>query len=118
MASRALDKLINTRYRRFSESNFLLCKQTVVSFVPWSECNNNNNKKNRWNERLWTCAAATFAVSLGDNDANHWCWFSNTRTQKDEHDAWKQDDHSEIYVKDVKKTLCQSMWWKDIYLQM
>lgn len=32
----------------------------------------------------------------------------------------KTEKHSEIYVKVVKskkKSLCQSMWWKDIYLQ-
>lgn len=71
MASCALDKLINTRYRRFSESNFLLCKQSL-----WHESNKNFETNDVEHVLL------LFALSLGDNDANQLMLISNAHSEQ------------------------------------
>lgn len=63
MASRALDKLINTLYRHFSESNFLLCKQTVC-IDGIMKRTNNTQKINLWNERLRNMCVAVILLCL------------------------------------------------------
>lgn len=99
MASRALDKLINTLHRRFSESNFLLCKQTVLyrcCTMKWT----------REQKGCGTCAAVICSLSLGDNDAKHIdsdiFQRTHNKTQKHMKTHTHTVEYSEIYVKDVK----------------
>lgn len=89
MASRALDKLINTRYRRFSESNFLLCKQTLSH-------EENDEKKNFEPYALNMCCSY-LVIMMPTNDVD----FQRTHQQEQQKTHEKQKT-SEIYVKDVK----------------